>query len=330
MLLKKITDFINKNIDFVNALNAPIHIAVAVSGGADSLALTLIAEEFCRENNCKLTAITVDHGLRKEGKIEAQKVHDWLSKYEIEHKTLLWQHDEKPTGNIQAIARAARYELLEDFCSKNNITALLLAHHIEDQAETFMLRLARGSGIYGLAAMQDSIAKKWGKILRPLLSTSRDDLKKYLNEKRQDWIEDPSNIDERYARVRMRSLMPILENEGLTIDRIIKTTKRMDEARKVMEVLVETLYIEEVKKTKDGYGLFFTSKALTRYPQEISLRFLSRCLLNIGGKQYTPRMHSLERLLDNLMDLDSFKGCTLAHCKITKNAQNEIFIEPSI
>ncbi|MHA1540364.1 MAG: tRNA lysidine(34) synthetase TilS [Alphaproteobacteria bacterium] len=327
MLLKKFTDFIShQNIQSPSKQ----HFVVAVSGGADSLALALVTNAFCKAKGHKLTTLTVDHNLREDASIEAEKVKNWLAAQNIEHKTLLWAHPEnkKPTGNIQALARAARYELLENFCTENNVAALLLGHHQEDQAETFMLRLARGSGVYGLAAMQEAVTKDWGKILRPFLSISREDLKTYLHAQGQEWIEDPSNTDERYARVRMRNLMPTLSAEGLTTERLIKTAKRMDEAKKVMQQLVETLYQDHSTQAEEAKGISFSKEALTLYPEEISLRFLARCLRTVGGKSYTPRLDSLERVLSDLLDFENFKGCTLANCKITKKAQNIIFIQP--
>ena len=140
-------------------------VAVAVSGGADSMALALLLNE---QTNSKLIAITVDHGLREESAREAKQVKKWLEKYDIEHHILKWEGDKK-NSNIQFEARTARYQLMCDFCKKNDIQLLLVAHNLQDNAETLLMRIMRGSGVDGLSAIADATKINNIEVLRPLL-----------------------------------------------------------------------------------------------------------------------------------------------------------------
>ena len=130
----------------------PPALAVAVSGGADSMALTLLAADWAAARRGSIVALTVDHRLRNESRAEAKQVAAWLAARGIEHKILAWT-GEKPSSDVQAAAREKRYELLEDWCRRQGILHLLVAHNLDDQAETFLLRLGRGSGLYGLSGM---------------------------------------------------------------------------------------------------------------------------------------------------------------------------------
>lgn len=150
----------------------PPRLAVAVSGGADSLALTLLADEWARSRGGAVLALTVDHGLRPEAADEARMVGRWLAARGIAH-AILHYRGERPVANIQARARALRYRLLLDRCRAEGVVHLLIAHHREDQSETVLLRLGRGSGVSGLAAMRPIMEMPEARILRPLLSIPR-------------------------------------------------------------------------------------------------------------------------------------------------------------
>ena len=197
-------------------------LAVAVSGGADSMALCLLAASWAQGLGGSVTALTVDHGLRAAAAAEAAQVGDWLAARGVAHKILCWQ-GAKPAADLQAAARLARYELLNDWCAQEAVLHLLLAHHQEDQAETLLLRLGRGSGVDGLSAMAPISVTKAGRLLRPLLGISRARLMAGLKAEGQSWIEDPSNEDVRFSRVRWRQLMPKLQAEGLNSERLAAT-----------------------------------------------------------------------------------------------------------
>ena len=194
----------------------PFPLAVAVSGGADSLALLLLAQAYAKEKGGHIVALTVDHGLRPASKEEAQQVQRWAQTRGIEHVILTWEGD-KPTSHLQEKARTARYELLTQWCKKNGVSTLLLAHHREDQEETFWLRLTCGSGLEGLTGMKQRTMKEGITILRPLLGFPKERLKATLQAEKQPWIDDPSNQSEKFFRGRfgmttttVRSVLPFL------------------------------------------------------------------------------------------------------------------------
>ncbi|MGB1548602.1 MAG: tRNA lysidine(34) synthetase TilS, partial [Alphaproteobacteria bacterium] len=206
------------------------HLAVAVSGGTDSLALTLLAAEWAKARGGVVLALTVDHGLRREAAAEARQVGKWLRAQRIPHRILRWE-GKKPKTGIQEAAREARYGLLTERCRKEGILHLLLAHHQEDQAETFLFRMMRGSGIEGLAAMPRLAEREDLRLLRPLLEIPKARLRATLEAAGQDWIEDPSNADRAFARVRLREAFPALAGKGVTAERVHKMTQHLARVR---------------------------------------------------------------------------------------------------
>ena len=193
----------------------PLKVVVAVSGGSDSMALTILTHNWAIKNGIELTALTVDHNLRKESKSEAETVHKWCEKYGIKHQILTYTGP-IPTSNIEAVAREYRYKLLTDFMKKNSINYLFVAHNQDEQCETFFLNLSRGSGVYGLCGMP-SISQRFDiNIVRPMLLFTKSEIKEFLTSISQDWIEDPSNSDTKYKRVRIRNLKDITmpNNQG--------------------------------------------------------------------------------------------------------------------
>src|SRR5262249_20106992 len=179
------------------------HLAVAVSGGRDSMALALLVAAWAERRGGRVTAITVDHGLRPEAAAEARQVGRWLRAHGITHRTLRWRPPAGALpGGLQAAARAGRYAPPCGWGRPRGVLHLALAHQQEDQAETLLLRLARGSGLDGLAAMAP-IAERMGvRLLRPLLSVPRARLRATLVAAPQPWIDDPSNENPAHARIR--------------------------------------------------------------------------------------------------------------------------------
>ncbi len=293
-------------------------LAVAVSGGTDSLALVLLAQRWFRDQvgesrSGRFVALTVDHGLRAESAVEALQVGAWLAARDIEHHVLTWRGS-KPTSDVQAAARRARYRLLEGWCRRHRIDHLLLAHHLEDQAETFLLRLARGSGIDGLAAMARLRAGR-PMIARPLLDVPRARLAATLRAWDQDWIRDPSNEDTAFARVRMRRLMPHLAREGLSAVRLAATARHMARARAALEHYAEELLAACASAGSAGF-VRLDPAPLVAAPEEIGLRALAAVLGAVGGGDYRPRLVRLERLYRAIADGDVRRGRTLSGCRI--------------
>ncbi|MGE4562142.1 MAG: tRNA lysidine(34) synthetase TilS, partial [Rhodospirillales bacterium] len=170
------------------------HLAVAVSGGGDSLALALLVERWCRGRGGRVSALIVNHGLRPEAKEEAACVGGWIEARGIAHWILVWDGP-KPISGLQAAARAARYDLMSAWCRTHGVLHLLVGHTREDQAETFLMRLEKGSGPDGLAAMSWVRALPFCRLVRPLLELTRAALRATLAAFGQAWIEDPSNND---------------------------------------------------------------------------------------------------------------------------------------
>ena len=269
-------------------------LAVAVSGGADSMALCLLADDWARARGGSVTALTVDHGLRPEASAEARRVAGWLAPRGIAHQTLTWR---PPPGarNIQANARAARHALLRAWCQTTGCLHLLTAHHHDDQAETFLLRLARGSGLDGLAAMAALRETAECRLVHPLLSVPRPRLVSFLRAAGQGWIEDPSNVDPRYARVRLRRGTALLADEGLSPSRLAATARRLGRARVAIEAEVARVLARAAWLHPGGFARLDTARLFSTTP-EIALRALAQMIATIGGADYTPRLERLERL----------------------------------
>lgn len=288
-------------------------LAVAVSGGADSLALALLAAQWAGTQGGAAVAVTVDHRLRPGSTAEAAQVGAWLARHGIRHHILSWVGD-KPAADLQAAARRARYDLLGEFCRAAGILHLLLAHHREDQAETLLLRLGRGSGVDGLSAMAASLPTRWGRVLRPVLEVAPQALRATLRLRGQDWIEDPSNTNAGFARVRLRRLAPLLAAEGLAAGRLAATAGRLARARAALEQAVAEAACRFVELHPAGFARCEAS-AFARLADEIGLRLLSRLLLVVGGGAYGPRLERLERLHAELRG--GVSGArTLAGCRL--------------
>ncbi len=288
-------------------------VAVAVSGGADSMALLLLAQEWAAARQGLVIALTVDHGLRPESCAEAAQVGVWAASHDIAHHTLRWGGP-KPTAGIQAAARAARYRLLEEWCAEAGVFHLLLAHHQDDQAETFLLRLARGSGLDGLAAMAAIAERPSCRLLRPLLSFPHARLVATLTALGQTWFEDQSNRNDKFARVRLRHGRAILAREGLSAARLAATARRLARARQALERPLAQLLARSATPDPAGF-IEFDPAPLAAAPEEVGLRALAAMLMAVGGADYAPRMERLEHLYQEVVT-GLTRGRTLGGCRI--------------
>ena len=292
-------------------------VAVAVSGGADSLALAVLMQGWAAARGGAVTALTVDHGLRAESTVEAQRVGDLLSPLGVDHRILDWEGP-VPTANLQAEARAARYHLLCGWCEEAGILHLAIGHHLEDQAETLLLRLGRGSGLEGLSAMAVRLALPQTTLIRPLLTLPRARLIATLEAKGLDWIEDPSNQDTAHARVRMRELMPELAREGLSARRLAAAAGHLGRARAAVEDAVAGLLARAAAVDPSGF-LRLDLRELARAPKEVGLRALAHSVMTIGGRAFTPRLARLGRLYHRIQQ-GSFSNATLSGCRLIRKS----------
>jgi len=295
-------------------------VAVAVSGGSDSMALALLAHDWATRRGGEIAAITVDHGLRPEAAAEARQVGRWLRGRGIAHRILRWRPPAGALhGGTQAAARAARYGLLADWCRRRGVLHVALAHQQEDQAETLLLRLARGSGLDGLAAMAPIAERAGVRLIRPLLPIARARLRATLGAARHRWIDDPSNDDPAYARIRMRWLLPTLAAEGLDAARLAATAAHLGRARAAIDEAVADLLATAAAIFPAGY-VRLDPDAMRSAPAEVSLRALAHCLMTVGGGDYAPRLDRLERLHGKMRAGALGGGATLAGCLVIPRA----------
>lgn len=279
-------------------------LAVAVSGGADSMALLLLADEWARANGGRAIALTVDHGLRKESAAEARQVGKWCKARGIEHHILRWK-TKKPRSAIQAKAREARYALLTGWCRKNKILHLLTAHHLNDQAETLLLRLSRGSFIEGLAAIPAVSTRGGVRLLRPLLGVPKASLASLLAAKRQPWIEDPSNLNRRYARnaIRPHISESCAKQAGDLARRLGAIRRELEHALAKVMVRAVNIYPDHAVLKMDAFE---------KLPQDQAIRLLSAMLSTLAGLPMPPRTEQVALLRKDL--LSGIKRRALAGC----------------
>lgn len=299
---------------------APSHgLAVALSGGPDSLALLFLAARWAkRKPRMRLLAFTVDHGLRPESAREARLAARMAKSLGVEHRILVWE-GEKPSSGIQATARAARYRLLAEAARAEGVEDILVAHHQDDQAETFLLRLARGSGVDGLAAMaplREMPGAPGIRLLRPLLGFSRARLAATLEKAGLEAIQDPSNENTRFDRVKARRMLKELAALGLGPERLADTAANMARVRAALEAETHALLATHARLAPEGYVEADIS-ALLKATEEIALRALAEILKCVSGSDYPPRLDALAALHKAL---DAGKlGRTLHGCKLTRD-----------
>lgn len=272
-------------VDPLRACFAGRSLVLAVSGGGDSVALLALAAEL-RRRGCAFEAVvaTVDHGLRPQSCAEAEWVATLSARLGFSHCTLVWS-ETKPASDLQAAARRARYALLARHAAAIGADAVVTAHSRDDQAETLLLRLAHGSGVDGLAAMAPARPLAPGiELLRPMLAVSRAELRAVAAAAGLDWLEDPSNADPRFARVRMRALMPGLAAEGMSAARLARTAARAGRAAAALEHAAAALAARAV--TVDPAGFAGADAALlAAAPEEIAIRVLARLAGFAGGRE---------------------------------------------
>lgn len=299
-------------------------VAVGVSGGADSLALVLLAAEWAATRGGRAVALTVDHGLRPGAAEEARRVAVWLTARDIAHHTLRWRGP-KPRSGMQAAARAARYDLLNRWCRRHGVLHLLVAHHLEDQAETFILRLAAGSGADGLACMPSVVENPWLRLLRPLLDMPRARLRATLRTRHQDWIEDPSNRDRAFARVRVRGALGAAGEGGLETARIAASAHKLGLARAALERETARLAAGAASIHPAGFCRL-DAGAVARAPADVALRALARTLACVGGGVYPVRRRRLMRLHEALVTGALRRPRTLGGCLIAPRRDNVLVV----
>ncbi len=284
-------------------------VLIAVSGGPDSSALAVLAARWraLRESGPRLFAATVDHRLRPSSTSEAEAAGRLCAALGIAHVILPWTAEKPPTG-IQEAARAARYGLLAAHARVVGAEAVALAHTRDDQAETVLFRLARGSGLSGLAAMR-TVSERDGIVLvRPLLGMPKARLVASLQARGLPFATDPSNFDVRFARPRLRALAPALAREGLGAERLAVLARRMARADAALEAATAAAQSALIldRWTQSG-PLRFDRAGFSALPEEIALRLLERAISQVGAEGPV-ELAKLEALLARLQAADIPQG----------------------
>ena len=303
--------------EFENSLNTKENLAVAVSGGPDSLALAFLAKCHSLKNKVKIEYLIVDHKLRKESSNEAKTVKDILKKIVIDCRILPW-NGKKPLKNIQALARKKRYFLLANECHKNNIKNLLLGHHLDDLSENFLIRIVRGSGLNGLISFSKNTKYRNQdlNIIRPLLNLEKKDLLYISNEVFSFFVKDPSNINEDYKRTRIRNLLHSLEKEGLDIKKLKLTINNLKDSDKSIKFYLDRNLMENVIFLKKK-NIFILNQKFFDQSHEIIFRSLTKIIQNLGKKYYPVRGKSINELIKGI-NAKSFSKVTLGGCFIER------------
>lgn len=260
--------------DIFAEIGAAACVLLAVSGGPDSMALMLMAADWAKNRKApKLHVATIDHALRPESAHEAAQVGLWAQALGLPHKTLIWA-GAKPKTRIQERAREARYALLDDYAAEIGAGYLLTAHHADDQAETILFRLLRGSGLSGLAGMP-RVAQRGRLIhLRPLLGMAKAELVGYCAARAQPFFRDPSNDNPAFARAHLRKLAPMLAREGLDQAALLRLGLRAQRMAAALDVKVEQLRARlAAERRVDSFTAEI--RLLADEPAEIVLRFLA-------------------------------------------------------
>lgn len=277
--------------------NPPDKLAIAVSGGSDSLALLVLLNDWAQQGGPALHAVTVDHRLRPEAAQEAAQVAAICETLGVPHKTLTWSGWDGQ-GNLPDQARRARYALIGGWARENGLSHVALGHTADDQAETFLMRLAREAGVDGLSAM--SSTRRIGSVLfcRPALDTTREDLRAVLRARGMAWIDDPTNEDAAYERVRARQALAALAPLGITAPGLARVAGHMAQVR-------ETLYWYVFLAARNMTGfqsgdLLIDRRGFHTLRDEIARRLLQQALRWVNGAGYAPRGRAVDLLIESI------------------------------
>ena len=295
-----------KFVDFMHKYQGA-KMAVGVSGGVDSMCLLYWLHKIGADVVC----LHVNHKLRPEADTETDYVFDVCKQLNIPCQIFYWD-GEKPQNGLEAAAREARYQMMTDYCHENDIEYLLTAHQSDDQIETFLMNLSRGSGLYGLSGMMPESERNGIKILRPLLEVPRSEIKQYCDDNNIKYYTDSMNSDEHYTRVKMRKNRHLLDDElGISDSRILLAIQNLGRTRQWMDKYIAN----RLELVLRPWGTMFAESFLFDEAEEIRLKLLGLLIQKIGKGGYLPRLNSLQNALSNLQSDCQF---TLGHCTIRR------------
>ena len=308
--------FLNFKIKLDNLNNKKY--LVAVSGGPDSLALVALTKAYSFYNNSNFHYALIDHNIRKNSNEEAKKVRNLLKKRKIDLK--IFTNKKKIIKNIQAEARHTRYEILVNYCKKNNINILMTGHNLEDQIETFFIRLSRGSGLKGLSAMKPltKIDRKV-KLFRPLLDVKKKNLVKISKKTFGKYFKDPSNSNEKYLRTKIRGLKKPLEKSGVKYDQIFKSIQNLSSSKSTLDEYFKKIFKRLIKKVNKE--VLINYKEYKKLNNDIKMAIINESIKQLKNNYYDLRSRKVINLIKSL-NKRNFKNTTLGGCIFNKKGEN--------
>ena len=291
---------------------------VAVSGGPDSLALVALAKAYSIYKKIKIHYVLIDHNIRKNSGKESKKVKNLLKKNKIDLK--IFVNKRKIVRNIQAEARDTRYEILLNYCKKHKIKVLITAHNLEDQVETFFMRLSRGSGLKGLSSMRTlSKISHQVRLFRPLLDVKKIFLIKISKEIFGTFVKDPSNRNQKFLRTKVRNLKKPLEKSGIKYDQIFKSIKNLSISKDTLDQYLSKTFKELIKREKKE--IYINYKKYSELSKDTKMALINESIKQLRKNYYDIRSKKVENLIKNLTDKNFIKS-TLGGCIFLKKEGN--------
>ncbi len=321
-----VKDFTQKTSEIFAGEKLPKSLAVAVSGGVDSMALVMLLAEICVPQKIKLVALTVDHQMRSGSSVEAGMVGEILAQKQIAHEILVVDAKKLPQKNIEGKLRDLRYELLLGYCEKHKISHLFLGHQIGDVAENFLIRLFRGSGLDGLSTIAEVSEINEIKLVRPLLNFEKDDLTKYLSAKKIKWFEDETNVDEKFLRNKIRNFLASFEEQNLLHQRIKSASDEIAQMRDLFDcsMLEQAAEILQFQQT---YFLIDQQK-LQKLDEKVALKILALAAMEVSGKKYKPRLKDLKIFYQYLLQDSKIKRRDFYGCYVEQVDAKNLSLKP--
>jgi len=308
--------FINFKIKLDN-LNKKKYL-VAVSGGPDSLALVALTKAYTYYKKSKFLYVLVDHDIRENSNKEALIVKKLLKKQGINLN--IFVNKKKIEKNIQGEARKVRYQILLNYCKKNNINTLLTGHNLEDQVETFFIRLSRGSGLKGLSSMKPlSKLSRKVELYRPLLDVKKENLIKISKNTFGKFIKDPSNKNIKFLRTKIRNLKKPLEKSGIKYDQIFKSIKNLSASKATLDEYLSKSIKELIRKKNKIVSINFNK--YEKLNNETKIVLINESIRKLKKNYYDLRSKKVENLINNL-NSRKFKKSTLGGCIFYKKDEN--------
>ena len=294
------------------------HIAVAVSGGADSLALTLILNKFAQINNYQLTAITVNHQIRDNSTLETIHLGNILAEKQIKHQIIALNKNILPKSNIEEKLRELRYMAISNYCKQNNIDLVFLGHQQDDLAENFLIRLFRGSGIEGLSAIEEVKILYNTILIRPMLNISKKQIVNYLEQEKTQHIEDESNTDLKFRRNQIRMFINSLNDAEQVKARISQTAKFVSKIkdRQDQDFINKINFSLNFNLKEQKFN--FSYQSFIALDSEIATKLLKEILIILSSNTHQPRQQKLQNLYLAIIE-PNFKNTNLSHCKALLN-----------